>query len=53
MNYGEIAATGGGLSLFGLAFGQVWLVVLACAVVLAGALLVRVTFRRGKRADQL
>ncbi|MEV8246128.1 hypothetical protein ACFWJV_25500 [Streptomyces rochei] len=53
MTYDELATTGSGLSLFGIALGQTWLVAVAFALTLAGALLVRVTFRRGKGADEV
>ncbi|GAA4806474.1 hypothetical protein [Streptomyces ziwulingensis] len=52
VHYGELATTGSGLSLFGLATGQTWLVAAAFALTLGGALLIRLTFRRGKGADE-
>ncbi|UED85373.1 hypothetical protein [Streptomyces profundus] len=53
MAYHSLAPTGAGLALGGIALGQVWFVVGALALVLAGALLVRTTFRRGKSAHEV
>ncbi|MET9777900.1 hypothetical protein ABZ023_27225 [Streptomyces sp. NPDC006367] len=52
MPYDELAVTGTGLSLFGVAVGHSWLVATAFALTLGGALLVRATFRRGRGADE-
>lgn len=52
MTYDELATTGSGLSLFGIAVGQTWLVAAAFALTLGGALLVRATFRRGRSAHE-
>lgn len=48
MTYGSLAGTGAGLSLAGVALGQVWLVGAAFALCLVGAGIVRLGFRRGK-----
>lgn len=53
MAYGSLATTGGGMGLAGLAFGQVWLVAGAFALVLLGVLLVRATFRRDRTPHDL
>ncbi|GAA4959548.1 hypothetical protein GCM10023205_23200 [Yinghuangia aomiensis] len=48
MPYGSVSAPGGVLAATGLATGQVWLVVVSLLLVLAGVLLVRLSFRRGR-----
>lgn len=53
MAYGSLAPTGTGLSLAGLALGQVWLVAAALLLPLLGAVLVRCTFRRGKNPGEV
>ncbi|MEE1927008.1 hypothetical protein V1J52_02230 [Streptomyces sp. TRM 70351] len=53
MSYGSLATTGTGLSLAGVAFGQVWLLCAVLACVLLGAALVRTGFRRGKGPGDL
>lgn len=53
IEYGKtLPMTGAGVSLFGLYFGQLWLVVVAVTLVTVGALLLRFGFRRGKNADR-
>lgn len=47
MPYASVAGYGTGLAALGFAAGNLWLVALCAAAVLAGALLVRCTFRRG------
>jgi hypothetical protein len=47
--YGGLAYTGmGSIAIGSLVIGQVWLVALAFLLIVAGALLVRHTFRRNK-----
>jgi hypothetical protein len=48
VNYGQLASTGVTVSLFGVMFNQIELVGIAGGLVLAGALCIRVAFRRGK-----
>lgn len=48
MNYGSLANTGVSLTIGGIVLNQTWLVAAAAGLVLAGALLIRVSFRRGK-----
>ncbi|MEU6393689.1 hypothetical protein [Streptomyces sp. NPDC046939] len=48
MSYGSIVGPGSTLAATGLATGQVWLVVTSFVAVVAGAALVRTSFRRGK-----
>ncbi|MGW7518354.1 hypothetical protein ACWGJ2_22490 [Streptomyces sp. NPDC054796] len=48
MPYGSITGPGGTLAATGLATGQMWLVVLSVVAVLAGVVLTRTSFRRGK-----
>lgn len=48
--YGSVTASGGTLALTGIAHGQ-WLVLLAALMTILGiALILRMTFRRGKTA---
>lgn len=52
MDYGKtLPMTGAGVSILGIYIGQLWLVALAVALVAFGALLLKLTFRRGKKAD--
>lgn len=46
MSYGTVP--GGTLAVTGLATGHVWLAVASLGLVVAGALLVRLSFRRGR-----
>ncbi|MDX2546369.1 hypothetical protein ACOT81_36095 [Streptomyces sp. WI04-05B] len=48
MPYGSIVGPGSVLAATGLATGQVWLVAVSVVAVLVGAVLVRISFRRGK-----
>ncbi|GGZ82009.1 hypothetical protein ACH5AJ_14890 [Streptomyces rochei] len=48
MPYGSIVGPGSTLAATGLATGQIWLVVASVIAVLVGAIMVRVSFRRGK-----
>ncbi|WP_150256259.1 LPXTG cell wall anchor domain-containing protein [Nocardiopsis deserti] len=48
MPYGYAASSGGTLAVTGLATGYLWLVVAGFLLVVAGALLVRVSFRRDR-----
>lgn len=48
MPYASVTAPGSTLAATGLATGQLWLVGASIATVIAGALLVRLAFRRGK-----
>lgn len=53
MDYGKtLPITGAGITIGGIFLGQLWLVAIAVTLVLAGALLIRLTFRRGKKAGQ-
>lgn len=53
IEYGKtLPMTGAGISVFGLYFGQLWLVVTAVTLITLGALLLRFGFRKGKNADQ-
>lgn len=53
MDYGTktLPMTGAGVTAFGIYFGQLWLVALALGLVAVGAILLKIGFRRGKRAD--
>ncbi|MEV6259514.1 hypothetical protein AB0M42_01915 [Streptomyces sp. NPDC051784] len=53
MPYGSIVGPGSTLAATGLATGQLWLVAVSVAAVLVGAVLVRVSFRRGKGPVEL
>ncbi|WP_416976668.1 hypothetical protein [Streptomyces sp. T028] len=53
MHYGSLAATGASLTIGGIVLDQVWLVGLAVALVVGGALLVRAGFRRGKTPQDI
>lgn len=53
MNYGSLAATGATLTIGGIVLGQVWLVAISAGLIIAGALVVRVSFRRRKTASQI
>jgi LPXTG-motif cell wall-anchored protein len=46
MPYGTTAAPGGTLAATGLATGYLWMVAVGLVLVVAGALLIRLTFRR-------
>lgn len=48
MSTGQLAKTGAGLSLMGIAFGQLWLVGGILLLVGIAALVIRVRFRRGR-----
>jgi hypothetical protein len=48
MNYGSLASTGTGLAIGGVILSQTQLVGIAIGAIVLGALLVRITFRRGK-----
>ncbi|GAA0274589.1 hypothetical protein GCM10010302_10210 [Streptomyces polychromogenes] len=48
MPYASATAPGGTLAATGLATGQLWLVAASVPIVIAGALLVRLAFRREK-----
>ncbi|MGV2384205.1 MAG UNVERIFIED_CONTAM: hypothetical protein LOD86_02880 [Thermobifida fusca] len=53
MDYGKtLPMTGAGITLGGIFIGQLWLVVTAVALVAVGALIIRLSFRRGKDASQ-
>jgi hypothetical protein len=58
MDYGSsipmtsIAGIGGGVALGGMAFEQVWAVLVAVVAVSAVAVEIRRSFRRGKRAEE-
>ncbi|MFC5906578.1 hypothetical protein [Streptacidiphilus monticola] len=48
-NKGQLAATGAGtITIAGIAFNQLALLGVAAGIVIAGAVLVRLTWRRGK-----
>ncbi|WP_165968913.1 hypothetical protein [Actinomadura sp. KC06] len=52
MDYGKtLPVTGAGVSAFGIYIGQLWLIAVAVGLVAAGAVLMKLTFRRGKKAD--
>lgn len=53
MHYGSLAATGATLTIGGIVLDQVWLVGIAAALVVGGALLIRVGFRRGKTPSDI
>jgi hypothetical protein len=53
MSHGQLATAGAGLSLAGLALGQVWLVVGVLAVVGGTALVIRYRFRRGRTPEDI
>lgn len=48
MQYGSLAGTGAALSLWGIAFGQLWLVAGIVTVTGITALVIRARFRRGR-----
>lgn len=48
MSTGQLAKTGAGLSLLGVAFGQLWLVGGILVLVGVAALVIRARFRRGR-----
>lgn len=48
MNYGQLAQTGASLTIGGVVLDQMWLITAAAGLVIAGALLIRFGFRRGK-----
>ncbi|MFI0721667.1 hypothetical protein [Streptomyces sp. NPDC021224] len=53
MSEGQLAKTGVGLgtvTVFGLAVGEVWMLVGAAAVVVVGVVLLRLAWRRGRPA---
>lgn len=53
MDYGKtLPVTGAGVTAFGVYIGQLWLVALAVGLVAIGAILLKVRFRRGKKADE-
>lgn len=53
MSHGSLAATGATLTIGSIVLDQVQVVGLAAALVLGGALLIRVTFRRGKTPQDI
>lgn len=53
MHYGSLAATGATLTIGGIVIDQVWLVGLAGALIVAGALCIRFGFRRGKTPQDI
>lgn len=54
MHYGSsLAATGAGITIAGIAFSQGALVGISAGLILAGALIVRVAFRRGKKVSDI
>lgn len=53
MHYGSLAATGATLTIGGIVLDQIWLVGIAAGLVIGGALVVRVGFRRRKTASQI
>lgn len=53
MHYGSLASTGATLTIGGVVLNQMWLVAAAAGLVLIGALLIRVTFRRGKTPQDI
>lgn len=48
MHYGQLAATGAAMSIFGIAFGQVWIPAGVLILVGGTALVIRARFRRGR-----
>ncbi|MFI1170826.1 hypothetical protein [Streptomyces melanogenes] len=48
MNYGSLASTGVTLTIGGIVLDQVWLIALAAGLVVMGAVVIRLGFRRGK-----
>lgn len=53
MDYGKtLPMTGAGITLGGIFIGQLWLVIAAVALVAVGAVIIRLTFRRGRDAGQ-
>jgi hypothetical protein len=52
-NYGKVLPfTGGGIAIAGVVIDQLWLAVVAVALVAAGAVAIRLTWRRGKSASE-
>jgi hypothetical protein len=47
--YGRLAATGGGISVAGMAIDQLWMVAAATGLVVVGAVLIRFGFRRERQ----
>ncbi|MFI6816088.1 hypothetical protein ACIBG7_27035 [Nonomuraea sp. NPDC050328] len=49
MDYGKaLPFTGLGIPIFGVVMGEAWLVAIVVALLLGGAVAVRLTWRRGK-----
>jgi hypothetical protein len=53
MGYGSLASTGVSISIFGVVLDQMQVVGIAAGLVLAGALLIRFGFRRGKSPQEV
>ena len=53
MHYGSLAATGATLTIGGIVLEQGWLIGIATGLILAGGLLIRVGFRRGKNVGDI
>jgi len=53
MGYGSMASTGATVSIFGIAFDQMQIVGIAAGLVVAGALVIRFAFRRGKSPQEV
>lgn len=53
MDYGKttLPMTGAGVTAFGIYIGQLWLVAAALGLIAGGAIVIRLTFRRNKKAD--
>lgn len=52
MDYGKtLPMTGAGVTAFGIYIGQLWLIAAALGLVAVGAILIKLTFRRGKKAN--
>jgi hypothetical protein len=52
-HYGSLAHTGVGLTIAGVVLDQTWLITASVALVVLGALVVRVTFRRNRTVDSI
>lgn len=53
MHYGSLAATGATITIGGIVFDQLRLVAIAAGLIIAGALLIRAGFRRGKTPSDI
>lgn len=53
MGYGTLASTGASIAIGGVILDQFWLVGASLGLVVAGALVIRYGFRRGKSPEEV